>query len=97
VHYGVSRAEVGTVAGVSDRAVRNWASSGVRLERYDTLSELRDIALLLSDSRTPRGTGQWVHARNHLLGGERRLELLAKGRAEEVRQAAQAFVDGSYV
>lgn len=96
-HYGVSQAEVGTVAGVSDRAVRNWASAGIRPQRYDKLSELRDLVLLLSDSLTPRGTGQWLHARNRLLGGARPLELLASGRAEEVRRAAQAFVDGSYV
>lgn len=95
--YGVSQAEVGTVAGVSDRAVRNWANSGIRPERYDRLSELRDIVLLLSDSLTPRGTGQWLHARNRLLGGERPLELLARGRAEEVRRSAQSFVEGSYV
>jgi hypothetical protein len=96
-HYGVSQAEVGTVAGVSDRAVRNWASAGIRPQRYDKLSELRDLVLLLSDSLTPRGTGQWLHACNRLLGGARPLELLASGRAEEVRRAAQAFVDGSYV
>ena len=95
--YGVSQAEVGTVAGVSDRAVRNWASSGIRPERYDKLSELRDLVLLLSDSLTPRGAGQWLHARNRLLGGERPLDLLSNGRAEEVRRAAQAFVDGAYV
>ncbi len=96
-HYGVSQAEVGAIAGVTDRAVRNWANNGIRPERYDRLSELRNIALLLSDSLTPRGTGQWLHARNRLLGGERPLELLTQGRSEEVRRAAQAFVDGSYV
>ena len=95
--YGVSQAEVGTVAGVADRAVRNWASAGIRPQRYDKLSELRDLVLLLSDALTPRGTGQWLHARNRLLGGARPLELLASGRGEEVRRAAQAFVDGSYV
>ena len=95
--YGVSQEEVGTVTGVSDRAVRNWAHSGVRPERYDKLAELRDTALLLSDSLTPRGIGQWLHARNRLLGGERPLDLLSQGRVEEVLGAARAFVDGSYV
>ena len=77
--------------------MRNWANSGIRPERYDRLSELRDLVLLLSDSLTPHGTGQWLHARNRLLGGERPLELLANERAGEVRRAAQAFVDGAYV
>ena len=95
--YGVTQAEVGSVAGVSDRAVRGWAKSAVRPERYDRLAELRDLVVLLSDSLTARGVGQWLHARNRLLGGERPLDALTAGRFIEVRAAAQSFVDGSYV
>ncbi len=95
--YGLTQAEVGSVTGVSDRAVRAWASSAIQPVRYDRLAELRDLVLLLSDSLTPRGVGQWLHAQNRLLGGERPLHLVAAGRLDEVRQAAQAFIDGSYV
>jgi len=95
--YGVTQREVGAVAGVSDRAVRAWSRSGIRPERYDRLATLRDLVVVLSDSLSERGVGQWLHARNRLLGGERPIELLAAGRVAEVREAAQAFVDGSYV
>ena len=95
--YGVSQADVGSVTGVSDRAVRGWASSQIRADRYDRLADLRDTALVLADSLTPRGVGQWLHARNRLLGGRRPLEVLAEGGADDVRRAAQAFVDGAYV
>lgn len=95
--YGVTQSEVGAVTGVSDRAVRGWARSAVRPQRYDRLAELRDLVVLLSDSLTERGVGQWLHARNRLLDGARPIEALAEGRFEEVRDAAQAFVDGSYV
>lgn len=95
--YGVTQAEVGSVTGVSDRAVRGWARSAIRPERYDKLAELRDLVVLLSDSLTARGVGQWLHARNRLLGGARPIEALIEGRDQDVRQAAQAFVDGSYV
>ncbi len=95
--YGVTQAEVGLVTGVSDRAVRGWASSAIRPERYDRLAELRDLVMLLSDSLTSRGVGQWLHARNRLLDGDRPLTAVAAGRLNEVRRAAQAFVDGSYV
>ena len=95
--YGVTQAEVGSVTGVSDRAVRGWAHSAIRPERYDRLAELRDLVVLLSDSLTARGVGQWLHARNRLLAGGRPLEALTEGRGVEVRAAAQAFVDGSYV
>lgn len=95
--YGVTQTEVGAVAGVSDRAVRGWTQSAIRPERYDRLAELRDLVLLLADSLSARGVGQWLHARNRLLAGERPIEVLAAGRSEQVRGAAQAFVDGSYV
>jgi hypothetical protein len=95
--YGVTQADVGSVAGVTDRAVRAWRVSAARPERYDKLADLRDLVLLLSDSLTPRGVGQWLHARNRLLAGERPIEVLAEGRSADVRRAAQAFVDGSYV
>lgn len=95
--YGLTQADVGLVTGVSDRAVRGWAVSTVRPVRYDRLAELRDLVVLLSDSLTPRGVGQWLHARNRLLGGDRPLDALAAGGGQDVRAAAQAFVDGSYV
>lgn len=95
--YGVTQVDVASVTGVSDRAVRGWTESTIRPERYDRLAELRDIALLLSDSLTSRGVGQWLHARNRLLDAQRPLDLLAEGRADEVRRAAQAFIEGAYV
>jgi len=54
-HYGITQGEVGTVTGVSDRAVRGWQRSAIRPERYDRLAELRDIVALLSDSLSPAG------------------------------------------
>ncbi len=95
--YGVTQTDVGSVAGVSDRAVRGWRVCAVRPDRYDKLADLRELVLLLSDSLTPRGVGQWLHARNRLLAGERPLEALAAGRGADVRRAAEAFIDGSYV
>jgi hypothetical protein len=95
--YGVTQTDIAAATGVTDRAVRGWQSSGMRPERDDRLAELRDIVLLLSESLTPRGVGQWLHARSRLLGGQRPVELLKVGKVEEVRRAAAAFVDGSYV
>lgn len=95
--YGITQGEVGTVTGVSDRAVRGWQRSSIRPERYDRLAELRDLVALLSDSLSPRGVGQWLHARNRLLQAERPIDLLSAGRFDEVRQAARSFIEGSYV
>jgi len=75
--YGLTQQEVGTIAGVSDRAVRQWRRAGIKQDRYDRLIEVREIALLLSDSLSPRGVGQWLHAKNRLLHGELAIDLLA--------------------
>lgn len=95
--YGITQAEVATVTGVSDRAVRGWQRSSIRPERYDRLAELRDLVALLSDSLSPRGVGQWLHARNRLLQAERPIDLLNAGRFDDVSRAARSFVEGSYV
>jgi Antitoxin Xre/MbcA/ParS C-terminal toxin-binding domain len=95
--FGVTQVDIAAVAGVSDRAVRGWRTSDIRPERYDRLAELRDLALLLSDSLTSRGVGQWLHAKNRLLDGQRPLDLLARGGLDEVTAAAEAFIDGAYV
>lgn len=95
--FGVTQAEVASVAQVSDRAVRGWRQSAIKTENYDRLAELRDLVVLLSDSLTPRGVSQWLRARNRLLQSKRPIELLATGEFEAVRRAAQAFIEGSYV
>ena len=95
--FGVKQGDVATVVQVTDRAVRGWRSGNISSARYDRLTDLRDLVALLSDSLTPRGVGQWLHARNRLLEGERPIELLGHGQAARVQQAAQAFVQGTYV
>lgn len=93
--FGVTQVDVAAVIQVSDRAVRGWRTGDIRPERYDRLAQLRDLVLLLSDSLTPRGVGQWLHAKNRLLDGQRPVDLLAKDRYEDVRSAAESFIDGS--
>lgn len=95
--FGVTQVDVAAVTQVSDRAVRGWRSGDIRPDRYDRLAQLRDLVLLLSDSLSRRGVGQWLHARNRLLDGRRPVELLAEGHYDKVRAAADAFIDGAYV
>lgn len=73
--FGVTQVDVAAVIQVSDRAVRGWRTGDIRPERYDRLAQLRDLVLLLSDSLTPRGVGQWLHAKNRLLDGQRPVDL----------------------
>jgi hypothetical protein len=95
--FGVTQGDVAAVTQVSDRAVRGWKTSDIRPDRYDRLAQLRDLVILLSDSLTPRGVGQWLHAKNRILEGQRPVDLLAEDRYQTVREAAEVFVDGAYV
>lgn len=53
--------------------------------------------LVLTDSLTPRGVGQWPRAGNRLLAGRRPLDVLHAGDADAVLGAAHSFIDGAYV
>jgi transcriptional regulator with XRE-family HTH domain len=96
--YGLTQADVALAAGVSDRSVRNWANdTPLRRRHEERLQALRQIVLLLDDSLTPRGVGQWFRAHNRSLHGRRPLDVLADGDFEAVRRAAAAFAEGAYV
>jgi transcriptional regulator with XRE-family HTH domain len=96
--YGFTQGDIAAATGVSVRSIRNWAnSSPLRRSNEDRLQALRRIVLLLEDSLTPRGVGQWFRAHNRSLDGHRPLDILAVGDLEAVKQAAQAFADGAYV
>ncbi len=95
---GLTQADLAHATGASERLVRNWKkASAIRPEYEERLRDVRDIALILRDSLTPRGVGQWLRARNRMLGGRRPLELIHEGDLARVREAALAFVDGAYV
>ena len=96
--FGLSQGDIAVATAVSDRTVRGWKAHGhISRGSEARLYELRQVVLLLADSLTPRGVGQWLRAPNRLLGGERPLDALHKGRAEDVRRAAAAFAEGAYV
>lgn len=78
--------------------MRNWARVGVlRRGHEERLQTLRQIVLLLDDSLSPRGVGQWFRAHNRLLDSRRPLDVLTDGQVDDVCRAAAAFAEGSYV
>lgn len=96
--YGLTQASIAKATGATVRSVRNWQeTSAIRPQNDERLRELREIVLLLRETLTPRGVGQWLNARNRLLGGRRPIEVIAEGHANAVRDAANAYVEGAYV
>lgn len=76
--------------------MRDWRAGSIRPDQYDRLAGLRDLALLLSDSLTPRGFGQWLHAKNVLVTGLRQIDVLAENRHDDVQAAAESLIEGRY-
>jgi len=97
--YGLRQRDIAAAAAVTERTVYSWkrAQPDLRDKHYDRLAAIRDIVLILQDSLTNRGVGQWLRAQNRLLDGERPLAVLAMGNVDEVRRAAQAFAEGVYL
>lgn len=96
--FGFTQHDVAVAVGVSDRSVRNWShETPLRRRNEERLQAFRQIVLLLSDSLSSRGVGQWFRAHNRTLDGRRPLDVLAEGDVEAVRRAAAAFADGAYV
>ncbi|MFA5889548.1 MAG: DUF2384 domain-containing protein [Actinomycetota bacterium] len=96
--FGLTQKDIASATGASERSIRNWAkTSAIRPTHEGRLSDLREVVLILQDSLTARGVGQWLRARNRLLDGQTPIELLAHGKVDLVRAAAASFVDGAYV
>lgn len=96
--YGFTQADIASAVGVTDRAVRDWLhEKPLRRGNEERLQALRQIVLLLDDSLTRRGVGQWFRAHNRSLDGRRPLDVLVEDDFDAVRQAAAAFADGAYV
>ncbi|MBP2216044.1 antitoxin Xre/MbcA/ParS toxin-binding domain-containing protein [Arthrobacter sp. CAN_C5] len=97
--YGVSTADIARVVRIDVDTVCAWKTDGPKPgeDAYIQLVGLREIVLMLSDSLTPRGVGQWLHAKNRLLDGKRPLDALGEGQQQKVWEAGRALVAGFYI
>lgn len=96
--YGLTQSAIAKATGATVRSVRNWeATSAIRPRNDERLRELREIVLILKETLTEKGVGQWMRARNRTLKARRPIELLERGQFETVRNAAKAYVEGAYV
>jgi len=95
--YGLTQRDIAAAAHVSERTVYAWKREHGGDRNYDRLAVVREVVLVLRDSLTDRGVGQWLRARNRLLQGRRPVEVLGEGDIEAVRRAAAAFAEGVYV
>jgi predicted transcriptional regulator len=96
--YGLTGGDIAKVVGVTERSVRNWLRTSAADRRHEErIWTLRSVVLLLRESLTPRGVGQWLRAPNRLRGARRPIDVLSEGQIDAVREAAAAYVEGACV
>lgn len=94
VHYledlretaGLKSVDIANIVDVSEATVSRWGK-GMSLPHPKTqlvLSDLHYVVNRLRDSYTRDETRLWLYARHPQLAGERAIDLVAAGRAEDV-------------
>lgn len=96
---GLTGVDVANIAAVSKATVSRW-STGKAAPQPKTqlvLSDLRYVVDRLSEFYTPDETKTWLYARNALLNGERAMDMIHDGRAEDVLMAIERLAALTYV
>ncbi len=95
---GLTAEDIGSIVGVGQRQVQNWAAGRGRpadKERLRRLTDLQYVLDLLTDIYDAEGSVIWLNSRNKILEGQRPMDLLAAGRADEVIEVLQQLADGN--
>jgi transcriptional regulator with XRE-family HTH domain len=97
----LTQREIARMTGADERSVRRWLASRDSIniqQRYTrTIDDLRDLLAILGPTLPGEQFARWLRARNRYLRGARPLDIIAEGHYEQVREASEAYADGSYV
>jgi transcriptional regulator with XRE-family HTH domain len=93
---GLRVAEIGEIAGVSERAVQNWSSGKSKPDgpSRERLLELKYVIEELSDVYTPEGIEVFLHSRQRALDGKRPVDVLRDGNFEVVLALVDRLAGG---
>lgn len=98
LHGGLKGMDVANIATVSPATVSRW-TSGKAFPHPKTqllISDLRYVVDRLAEFYTPEETRLWLYARHRLLNGERAIDLIHAGRADEVLAVIESLDAGTY-
>lgn len=90
--------DVANIAAVSPATVSRW-TSGKAFPHPKTqllISNLRYIVDRLAEFYSPEETRLWLYAPHRLLNGERAIDLIHEGRADEVLAVIESLAEGTY-
>jgi transcriptional regulator with XRE-family HTH domain len=95
---GLKGTDVANIAAVSPATVSRW-TAGTSFPHPRTqllISDLRYVVDRLAELYSPEETRVWLYSKHRLLNGERAIDLLHAGRADEVLTIIESLNEGSY-
>jgi transcriptional regulator with XRE-family HTH domain len=95
---GLQGKDIANIVAVSPATVSRWSSGKAMpdLRTQTVIAELRYVVDRLADFYTPDETRLWLHTRHPMLGNERAIDLINKGRTEQVLAVVEALDSGAY-
>lgn len=95
---GLKGTDVANIASVSPATVSRWTSGNASPHPKTQLliSDLRYLVDRLAEFYDPDETRVWLYSKHRLLNGERAIDLLHAGRADEVLAVIESLDAGAY-
>lgn len=95
---GLKGTDVANIATVSPATVSRWSSGSAAPQPKTQLliSDLRYVVDRLAELYDPEETRLWLYSKHRLLNGERAMDLIHAGRADEVLAVIESLDEGAY-
>lgn len=95
---GLKGTDVANIAAVSPATVSRWTAgkASPHPKTQLVISDLRYVVDRLAEFYSPDETRIWLYSKHQLLNGERAIDLIHAGRAEDVLAVIQSLDEGTY-
>lgn len=95
---GLKGIDVANITSVSPATVSRWTAGKASPHPKTQLliSDLRYVVDRLADLYSPEETRIWLYAKHRLLNGERPIDLIHSGRADEVLSIVESLDEGTF-
>lgn len=95
---GLKGMDVANIAAVSPATVSRWTAGSAfpHPKTQLVISDLRYVVDRLAEFYSPQETRMWLYSRHKLLGGERAIDKIHDGRADEVLAVLESLDEGTF-
>lgn len=95
---GLKGTDVANIAAVSPATVSRWSSGSAfpHPKTQQLISDLRYVVDRLAEFYSPVETRIWLYSKHRLLDGERAIDLIHRGRTDEVLSVIDSLDQSTY-